>query len=532
MDPVAQAAAASRAAPDHAPVIIVGGGPVGLATALGLAHHGVRSIVCERDLSAPRGSRAFGIWGRTLEILEDWRLDREFVDAGDPRMVVAPHDIVADRPIFSIDFSLLADESNVPGLLLLPQSHTERLLREAIAREDLADVVEGECVSVTQDDAGVTVALRAQDGERQLTGAYVVGADGSRSAVREGLGVRHAGETIPIDLVVFDIDIDIDDDTPPGLLDSSRKGLLAALRFAPGKWRVLMSTSVDAVPLSRPHEGPPPAKPDIPVENLSREVERLFGPVRRQVAWQSQTTIYQQRIPQLRYGRILFAGDSAHLISPAGGQGMNQGIQDAENLAWSLAAVIDGADADAMLDGYDAERMHAAKVIAKRALVNSYLELRTPPQLRPLGFFAMRTLLRWHLALRMVVRRLSMRDLRYHSRLAGRLLGRGRAIGRRVPDVVLPSGRRLSSVLRGKAAVITIGAPAQASVPPGVASVRLERFPRGWGLRRGHVLVVRPDRHIGAALRKPTPSEVADALSRCCGIQPAEPETPGWSTAA
>lgn len=517
MDPHARADATSGGPPTRAPVIIVGGGPVGLATALGLAHHGVRSIVCERDLDATRGSRAFGVWGRTLEIFEDWGMVSGLVEAGDPRETVAPHDIVTDRPIFSIDFAALADESGMPGLLLLPQAQTERLLRDAIAREDLADVIEAECVGVTQDDEQVTVTVRTDTGESQLVGDYVVGADGSRSAVRESLGVRHAGQIITIDLVVFDVHVDTDSSMPPVLLDSSRKGLLAALRFAPGTWRVLMTTSDGTVPRSVANEGPPPRKPDIPVAQLSPHVERLFGAIDHHIAWQSQTTLYQQRIPRLRYGRILFAGDSAHLISPAGGQGMNQGIQDAENLAWSLAAVLRGADANAMLDGYSAERMHAARVIARRALVNSYLEFKTPPWLRPAGFFAMRMLLRFRFALRLVARRLSMRDLRYRPGGANRLRGRGRAVGRRVPDVMLASGQRLSSMVEGRAALITIGATTQ-DAPPGVVSVRLERFPRRWGLRAGHVIVVRPDRHIGAVLMKPEPRALADALRITVGM--------------
>ncbi len=503
---------------EQVPVVIVGGGPVGLSLALGLAHHGVRSVVIEHDFVTERGSRAFGIWGRTLEIFEDWGVVRPFLDGGDQRMAVAPVDCRTERPAFAVDFSLLADESSMPGIVLLPQATTELTLRDAIAREPLAAVVAGDCVGVDHDADGVTAIVEADGATWRLRGQYLVGADGSRSVVRESLGMRHVGTILTVNLLVFDVELE-DSGLQPIRIDPARHGLLAALRFAPGHWRVLMSIDAGKAPKQQALDGPPPRKPDVPVADLAPYVHRLFGQRAHRVTWQSQTTLYQQRIPHFRVGRIVFAGDSAHLISPAGGQGMNQGIQDAENLAWTLAAVVNGADADRMLDGYDGERRHAAEVVSRRAFVNSQLEFRTPPALRPLGFAGMRVLTRMRPVVRRIVRRLSMRDLRYRGRHSARLLGGHRAVGRRFPDVVLASGQRLSERLLGGVGVVSIGTTLHVGVPDAVAAVTLERSPEGLGLRRGSVVIVRPDRHVGAVLRRPTERELAQALSDACGVR-------------
>lgn len=527
--------------PADAPVVIVGAGPVGVATALGLAHHGVRSVLIERDATPSVGSKAFGVWGRTLEVFDAWGLSRALIDAGDPRDAISPVRIDTGRPIFTIDFACLADESPMPGLLLIPQNATERVLRNAARASSLITWVTGAAVTVSQDDAGVTVGVSRADagadagagvsGEvTQVRGEYLVGADGSRSVVRESQGVRHAGRIIDIDLVVFDVEVPDEPADSVVRLDARRPGLLAALRFAPGRWRVLASTRALRRATTIASDGPPPRRPDIPVADLAAMAARLLGrgegSAELRVTWQSQTTLYQQRVPHFRLGgRILLAGDAAHLISPAGGQGMNQGIQDAENLAFSLAAALSGAgagadaDADAMLDGYARERERIADAVARRAHLNTLLEFATPTWLRPFGFWGLRVLTRQRWLMRPIARRLSMRDLRYaagdSARLGGvggRGLGRRRSVGRRLADVVLASGVRLTAELAGRAGVVTVGADLPAGLECAAPCVRLEAAPARSRLRRGDVAVVRPDRTIAAVLRRPSQGQLDSAL--------------------
>ncbi|GIG53292.1 FAD-dependent oxidoreductase [Demequina activiva] len=515
-----------------APVVVVGAGPVGMATALGLAHHGVESVLIERRTEPTVGSKAFGVWGRTLEILDSWGLSAPLLAAGDARDAIAPVAIETGRPIFTVDFTALSGESAMPGLLLIPQSSTEALLREAVAAQPAITLVHGEVTGATEDRDGVTVHVAGSAGAagRDVRGAYVVGADGSRSAVRESQGSRHHGSIIDVDLLVFDIELDEDEDLAPVRMVSRRPGLLAGLRFSSGRWRVLASREPLTSASTTSTDGPPPRKPDRPIEELEALSHELFGPRDLRVVWQSQTTLYQQRVPHFRLGeRILLAGDSAHLISPAGGQGMNQGIQDAECLAWSLAAAVaaegrgDAPTVEAMLDGYAGEREHAADVVARRARMNSMLEFATPPWMRPLGFLAMRVATRSGWFTRLLTRRLSMRDLRYVARDSRRLAGRSRLgwgpVGRRMPNVVLPDGRRLFAPIAGRAAVVAVACDPP-PVPDGVVAVRVERAPRGTRLRAGSVAVVRPDRHIGAVLRSPGSAATEQALVDTVGVVP------------
>ncbi|WP_172664120.1 FAD-dependent oxidoreductase [Demequina rhizosphaerae] len=511
-----------------ADVIVVGAGPVGMATALGLAHHGVPCVLVERHAEPTAGSKAFGVWGRTLETLEAWGLAERLLAAGDPRVAVAPVAVETGEPIFTVDFSALAAESAMPGLLIIPQSATEALLREAVAESPLVRVVHGEVTEVRQDDAAVAVAVASPDGDwTTLRAPYAVGADGSRSIVRESQGVRHRGRILDADLLVFDVDVPDDGDLPPVRLVAERPGLLAGLRFAPGRWRVLASLEALTSPATTATDGPPPRKPDLPIDVLEELAREVLGPREAHVTWQSRTTLYQQRVPGFRLGRrIVLAGDSAHLVSPAGGQGMNQGIQDAENLAWSLAAALragaagDRAAADAMLDGYAREREKVADVVARRARLNSLLEFGTPPRLRRPGFLAMRTGLRLPWFRRLLTRRLSMRDLEYRSSSAARLGGGQRSgpVGRRVPDVVLPDGRRLAAALGGRAALLAVACDPP-EVPAGLVVVRVEALPLGARLYAGDVAVVRPDRHVGAVLRRPSAGELREAVGRALGAR-------------
>lgn len=498
-------------------VVIVGGGPVGLSTALGLAHHGVASVVVERDVGEQTASKAFGVWGRTLEVFADWSLAGAIMDDGQVAQRIAPVEVTSGRPIFSVDFTVLERESAMPGLILLPQTQTEQRLREAAVAHPLVRLVHGECVSVTTAAEFVTVDVRDSDGVHRWRADYVVGADGSPSTVRESQGLRHEGTIIDTRLVVFDVTVE-DTDLPPILYDRSRQGLLAALRFAPTRWRVLASLPERSSIRTRATDGPPPRTADLPLEDLAPHARALFGNRQWDVTWQSQTTLYQQRVPTFRIGRILLAGDAAHLISPAGGQGMNQGIHDAENVAWSLAAIIHGADSELMLEGYNTERRRAADAVARRAHLNSVLEFRTPRWLRPAAFAGMRMLTHVKPALRLLVRRLSMRDLRYRGRDSPRLMGHHRAVGRRVPDVVLLDGTRPSQVWRGRAGLLSVG-PAPAWLPDDLPVVAVHRGPRGWLLRRGTLLAVRPDRHVGAVLTRPTRESVEQALRTSVGLE-------------
>lgn len=507
---------------DHAlspaPVVIVGDGPVGLSTALGLAHGGVASVVVGRGDGERAGSRAFAVWGRTLEALAPWGVGGEILRAADARERLAPVDTATGRPIFALGVAPRGG-GPMPGLAVVPQAVTERVLGDRVRAEPLVTVVAGECVGIEQTDGAVCVQVRARGGGANTTirARYAVAADGSRSTVRGLLGLRAPGSQMRLRVAVFDVTLDAGR-AERVLISPRHRGLLAALWFAPGRWRVIATVA----PGESQRDGAEELTPDV----VSAHVWELFGECDYAVTWQSVSRLHQRRMRSFRAGRVLFAGDAAHVVSPSGGQGMNQGIQDAENLAWTLAAVVNGADADRMLDGYAREREGAADSIARRAALNSVLELRTPVWTRPPAFAAARLALAVPSVAERVADRLTMRDLRYRASWSSRLGGDGvtrrgpagwasawgvrRAVGRRMPDARV-GDRWLSETMHGGAAVVAIGVPPP-RVPEGVRAVRLWRAPRGSGLRAGDVAVVRPDRHIGAVLRGPTVAAVARSL--------------------
>ncbi|WP_062460647.1 FAD-dependent oxidoreductase [Demequina soli] len=483
-------------------VIVVGAGPVGMAVALGLAHHGVRSVLVERRAEPSAESKAFGAWGRTLDALDAWGLADAVVAAGEPREVLAPVAVATGRPIFRVDLRAQGTGGARPGLVVLPQPATEAVLRAAVAASGLIRTVRGEVVEVRADDAGVTVGLAWPDGDRlSMRAAYVVGADGARSRVREAVGARQEGEALDVALLVCDVDVDGGGHLPPVLLAADRPGLLAAIRLDGGRWRVIAA-----------RRGTVPE----PAEELARTI---FGDHPVRVVWESRTAAYQARVPSFRAApRVLLAGDAAHLVSPAGGQGMNQGLQDAECLAWSLAAALraedtgDHAAADAMLDGYARERERIADTVARRARLNGLLEFRTPPWLRPPAFLALRAATRLPWFTRALARRLTMRDLRYRPADVVRLRAGQRTgpVGRRVPDL------GATALEPGRAFVLAVACDPPAP-PAGPTAVRVESPPPGTRLYRGDVAVVRPDRHVGAVLRRPDASSLREAVRAALG---------------
>lgn len=332
-----------------APVAIVGAGPVGLGLALGLACHDVPSVVLERAPTTSEQSRAAGIHIRTREALRRWGIEDRFLAAGDLVTELVLRDVRArDRPLLGLDLEELADEVERPGLLMLEQSETERLLLEAVRATGLAEVVfDAEVVDLRQDAGGVELAVRTHHaGLRSVAADYAVGCDGASSFVRGALRLPFEGSTYPLRPMLADVAIGDDRDRMvwPRLHDG-REGLTVALRLARGKWRIIHLAD-DA----------PDEADEVPDAEVQRRVDTVLAPGPVEVVWSSRFAIHRRSSPRFRAGRVVLAGDAAHVHSPVGGQGMNAGLQDAHDLAWRLAAALEGADADRLLDAYEVER--------------------------------------------------------------------------------------------------------------------------------------------------------------------------------
>jgi 2-polyprenyl-6-methoxyphenol hydroxylase-like FAD-dependent oxidoreductase len=326
-------------------VLIVGAGPTGLTLAIELARRNVPYRIVERSAQPFDGSRGKGLQPRTQEVLEDLGVLDRFVRFGGDYPVLRVH-----RPDgTAVEWRM--DERHdptpavpYPNVLMIPQWRTGELLAERLA--ELGGRVElgVEVTGLTQDEGGVHVTLR--DGET-ITARYVVGADGGRSSVRHALGVGFEGETYETQrMLIADVRLTgLDRDhwhIWPGATENSLRLGLCPL---PG---------TEDFQLTAPlldDNGPAPTMASL--QGLVDEVTP--GVTLTGVGWSSLFRANMRMVDRYRVGNVFLAGDAAHVHSPAGGQGLNTGIQDAYNLGWKLAV-----GDDALLDSYEAERLPVA----------------------------------------------------------------------------------------------------------------------------------------------------------------------------
>src|ERR1700730_127446 len=335
----------------ESPVLIVGGGPVALSLALGLARHGVRSLLFEAKSELDPHSRALGILPRTLEIFRTWGIYERFISEGTLLSKVDFWIVGRDKPVLQLDFSVFARLSAVPGVLVLPQNRTEALLLEAVRATGMTEILLGyQASTFRQDRDGVSVEVTGPaDAAGTYRGQYLIGCDGAHSAIRRSLGWGLEGKTYPARVLLADIRLWGERDRLPWPRLAPAQGqVLAAVRYEAEHWRIISTLEKN--------EG---ARAAGQSSALDRRVNQLFGAGSYEHLWSNIFQIHCRTSPHFRRGRVLLAGDACHINSPAGGQGMNSGIQDAHNLAWKLARVLAGADVESLLESYEDERREA-----------------------------------------------------------------------------------------------------------------------------------------------------------------------------
>jgi 4,5-epoxidase len=328
-------------------VIVVGAGPTGLALACGLRAAGVDVRVLDKAAGPAETSRALGLQPRGVEVLDRLGALGDLPDRGLPiRSVVINVDgrVLARFPVGQ------ATRLGGPSGLIMSQADIESALRDRLATVG-GDVEWGRGVSgLAQVPDGVT--LRLDDGS-EVDAAWVVGADGAHSVVRKAMGIGFPGVPIVERFLLADVHADIDRPREGALSWLRGDNALAAFPL-PGDdlWRVMAPAPTEF--------GDEPA-PEAIVDYLgSRLAAEAAGTICSPV-WTSTFRIQRRLADAYRRGRVLLAGDAAHIHSPLGGQGMNTGIGDAENLAWKLALVVSGRADQSLLDTYEAERRPIAK---------------------------------------------------------------------------------------------------------------------------------------------------------------------------
>ncbi len=328
-------------------VLVAGAGPVGLAMALELARYGVSVRIIDKTADAEHTSRAVAIWPRTLELLDRPGVSEELIRRGNK--VTAANILSGGKPVGSLSLGQIA--SPYPFVLMLPQYETEAVLRDRLAAFGVLPEHGIELFGLDQDEEGVTAHLRRPDGT-ELTErfAWLVACDGAHSVVRHLLGLDFKGDKLGLDWTQGDFHL-TGYPFPPSQLAVfyHADGPLLFFPMAPDRARVITSLGAST--------GKPPVALDQHAFQKLIDARGPGGITLTGTVWTSAFHINERQVDRYRTGRVFLAGDAAHIHSPAGGQGMNTGIQDAVNLAWKLAQVSLGRVSGTwLLDSYDAER--------------------------------------------------------------------------------------------------------------------------------------------------------------------------------
>ncbi|WP_019937122.1 FAD-dependent oxidoreductase [Bordetella sp. FB-8] len=333
------------------PVAVVGAGPIGLAAAIDLAQQGVPVVLLDNDDTLSTGSRAICFAKRTLEIFDRLGCGQRMVDKGVCWNVGKV--FLRDEQVYAFD--LLPETGHRrPAFINLQQYYVEGYLAERAAEFGNIDIRwKNEVVGIEQRADRVTLDIATPEGRYALDARYVVAADGSRSAMRRALGQESHGRTFKDRFLIADVKMKAPFPAerwfwfdPP--FHPNQSVLLH--RQPDDVWRIDFQLGWDA----------DPAAEKEPARVIPRIKALLGEDVDFELEWVSVYTFSCLRMDRFRHGRVLFAGDSAHGVSPFGARGANSGIQDADNLAWKLKLVLDGTAPDALLDSYASEREYAA----------------------------------------------------------------------------------------------------------------------------------------------------------------------------
>ncbi len=502
------------------PVVIVGAGPVGLAAAIDLASRDVPVVLLDDADRIGEGSRGICWSKRTLEILDRLGVGERLVAHGVTWKLGKV--FVGDELLFSFD--LLPEAGHkMPAFINLQQFYLEKaLVDRALQLKNLDLRWKNRVVGVDRLNDGARLGIETPDGMYRLDADWLIAADGARSNIRSFLGLDFAGVTFDDKFLIADVHMAADFPTERRFwfAPTFHAGQSALMHRQPDDvWRVDLQLGPEADALAEQEP-----------QRVRARLQKVLAPHAFELEWVSVYTFNCRRLDRFVHDRVIFIGDAAHQVSPFGARGANSGIQDAENLAWKLAAVLRGEGSEALIESYEVERVQAADENIGHSTrstefmsphSNAELRLRDAVlELAPKAEFARRMVNSGRLSLPTVY------DTPLSTADAKSFAGTAR-LGAPLPDAPLvrrdgTPAHLLECVRGGFQAIYVNGTGARPPAVDGVAMTVIGEdvidrdgvFAQRLDAKPGSTYLVRPDQHLCARWRKFDPVAVADARRR------------------